>query len=106
VTVPPEPQPTDEDAQLPWYVYDRYATLLHVAHTLPEAEAWAFANWGVVEIGDREEVADNDYWYLLMTPKPDQKFQFESRDFQARIVRRDRVIALGRDPQDVPRDLE
>jgi hypothetical protein len=102
VTVPPESPRADGDAQLPWYVYDRYANLLHIAQTLPEAESWAVAHWGVVEIREREEVADNDYWYLLLTPKPDQSFQFESRDRQARIVRRDRVVELGRDPQAEP----
>ena len=69
--------------------------------TRPEAEAGAFGHWGVVEVGDREEVAENDYWYLLLAAKSDQA-HFQSRDFQARIVRHDRVIALGRDPQTTP----
>lgn len=103
MTVPPEAQPPGDGARLPWYVYDRYANLFHIAPTLQEAEAWAFSHWGVVEVANREEVEDNDFWYLLLTPKPDQSFQYESRDFQARIVRQDRVIALKRDPNAIPR---
>ena len=99
---PAEGQSAEGSVQLPWYVYDRHANLLHVARTLSEAEAWAFEYWHVVEVGDREEVADNDYWYLLLAAKSDQA-HFQSRDFQARIVRQDRVIALGRDPQATPR---
>ena len=68
----------------------------------PEAEAWAFGHWGVVEVGDREEVAENDYFYLLYAAKP-QNGDFHARDFQARIVRKDRVIELGRDPEAKPR---
>src|SRR5680860_125139 len=102
MTVPSDGQSTDGDVQLPWYVYDRQADLLHVARTLPEAEAWAFEHWGVVEVGDREEVAENDYWYLLLAAKSDP-VHFHSRDFQARIVRHDRVIALGRNSQATPR---
>ena len=101
MTAPPEAQGTD-GPDLRWYVYDRHATLLHVAGTLSDAETWAVTHWGVVEVGDREEVADNDYWYLLLAAMPD-KGDYHSRDFQARIVRHDRVIALGRNPQATPR---
>lgn len=90
------------EARLPWYVYDRHANLLRVADTFEDAEAWAFAHWGVVEVGDREEVAENDYFYLLYAEKPPEG-DFHARDFQARITRRDRVVALGRDPGARPR---
>ena len=92
----------DQEVGLPWYVYDRHANLLRVASSLSEAEEWAFAHWDVVEVGDREEVAENDYFYLLYARKPADG-DFHARDFQARIVRRDRVIALGRDPDATPR---
>lgn len=106
MSVPTEPQTPDENSQPPWYVYDRYSDLLHIAQTLPDAEAWCVQHWGVVEVRDREEVTENDYWYLLLKPKPDQSFQYQSRDVQARIVRQDRVIALGRDPHATPRHPE
>lgn len=93
--------PNEASAVLPWYVYDRHANLLRVASSLPEAEEWAFAHWDVVEVADREEVAANDYYYLLFAKKPDAG-DFHSRDFQARIVRQDRVVALGRDPEATP----
>jgi hypothetical protein len=92
----------DPEARLPWYVYDRHANLLRVADTFEDAEAWAFAHWGVVEVGDREAVAENDYFYLLYAEKPPDG-DFHARDFQARITRRDRVVALGRDPGTTPR---
>jgi hypothetical protein len=90
-----------EDSTAPWYVYDRHLDLLHIAATLAEAEAWATGHWGVVEIADREEVASHDYWYLLFAAP--QESGYSSRDFQARIIRRDRVIALRRDPNATPR---
>jgi hypothetical protein len=98
----PEPHNAGGSAQLKWYVYDRQANLLHIAPSLQDAEAWAFDHWEVAEIGDREEVAANDYYYLLFAAKPPPG-EFHTRDFQARIVRHDRVIALGRDPDAVPR---
>lgn len=98
----PDAHDTNGTAQLPWYIYDRHANLLHIAPSLPDAEAWAFAHWEVVEVGDREEVAEHDYYYLLFAAKP-RPGEFHSRDFQARIVRQDRVIALGRDPDAAPR---
>ena len=67
------------------------------------AEEWAYAHWEVVEVGEREEVAENDYLYLLYAKKPDEG-DFHARDFQARIARQDRVIALGRDPDAQPRN--
>jgi len=93
------------DVRLPRYVYDRHANLLRVAESLAAAEAWAFAHWGVVQVGDREEVAENDYFYLLYAEQPPEG-DFHARDFQARIVRKDRVIALGRDPETTPQYLE
>lgn len=102
MSVPPEAQDTEDEPRLPWYVYDRYANLLRIADTLADAETWAIAHWEVAEVGDREEVADNDYWYFLLATKPD-KDHYHSHDFQARIVRHDRVIALGRDSQATPR---
>jgi hypothetical protein len=96
-SAPAAPKGPDE----PWYVYDRHLNLLHVAMTLADAEAWAIQHWGVVEVADREEVEENDYWYLLFAA-PDESGS-TSRDYQARIARRDRVIALGRDPDTSPR---
>ena len=87
---------------LPWYVFDRHATLLHVTDSLRQAEEWAFDHWGVVEVADREEVADNDYFYLLLAAKSEEN-DYHARDFQARIIRKDRVIAIGRDPDTPPR---
>jgi hypothetical protein len=98
-------QDTNADVRLQWYVYDRHATLLRVADSFAAAEAWAFAHWGVVQVGDREVVAENDYFYLLYAEKPPEG-DFHARDFQARIVRGDRVIALGRDPETPPQYLE
>ena len=95
----------DADAGHQWYVYDRHANLLRTADSLAEAEAWAFRHWGVVEVGDREELAENDYFYLLFAEKSPEG-DFHARDFQARIARQDRVIALGRDPGATPRYSE
>lgn len=91
----------DVNAELPWYVYDRYANLLRIAASFAEAEEWAFAHWDVVQVGSREEIAENDYFYLLYAAE--STGDFHARDFQARIARKDRVIALGRDPEVVPR---
>lgn len=97
----PLPEDTGEHTNALWYVYDRHHNLLHIAATLAEAEAWATGHWGVVEIAHREEVATHDYWYLLLAAP--QESGYSSRDFQARIIRRDRVIALRRDPNAPPR---
>jgi len=86
----------------PWYVYDRHANLLYIAPTLAAAESWAVTHWGVQEIADREQVDAHDYWYLLFAAP--QEAGHTSRDFQARIMRRDRVNAIGRDPSDSPRN--
>jgi hypothetical protein len=99
---PPDEESADPDARLPWYVYDRHANLLHISGSLSDAEEWAFAHWEIVEVADREEVAENDYFYLLYAKKP-REGDFHARDFQARIARKDRVIALGRDPHAAPR---
>ena len=101
MTVPPEAESATGDDALSWYVYDRHVDLLHIADSLPEAEAWAIRHWDVVEVADREKVAENDYYYLLLGPKSDV-FDFHSRDFQARIIRQDRVVAISRDPQATP----
>ena len=98
-TTPPTGTPPN-GADERWYVYDRHQDLLHVANSLAEAEAWAIQHWGVVEVADREQVEENDYWYLLFAA-PDEAGS--SRDHQARIARRDRVIAMGRDPDTPPR---
>ena len=100
MSAPPEGEVSETASRLPWYVYDRHAELMYVAESLAEAEAWAFSYWGVIEVGDREEVAENDFFYLLLA-KPEEPFR--SRDFQARILRRDRVEAIGRDPEASPR---
>lgn len=101
MTVPPGGQGATGDDVLPWYVYDRHADLLHIATSLQEAEAWALKHWDVVQVADREVVAENDYFYLLLGTKPSPG-DFHSRDFQARIVRQDRVVAIGRDPRATP----
>jgi hypothetical protein len=101
MSVPADAGTAENGSQLPWYVYDRHANLLHIASTRDKAEAWAFTHWAVVEVGDREEVAAHDYFYLLLA-EPAQS-GFHSRDYQARIMRQDRVTAIGRDPQASPR---
>lgn len=85
-----------DGADEPWYVYDRHANLLHIAPTLADAESWAVTHWDVQEIADREQIDAHDYWYLLFAAP--QEGRYTSRDFQARIMRRDRVNAIGRDP--------
>ena len=90
-----------DGAHEPWYVYDRHANLLHIAPTLAAAESWAVTHWEVKDIADREQVDAHDYWYLLFAAP--QEAGYTSRDFQARIMRRDRVNAIGRDPSDSPR---
>ena len=97
----PQTDAADEGSKEPWYVYDRDQNLLHVALSMAEAEAWAIEHWGVVEVADREQVEDNDNWYLLFAAPGEPRSA--SRDFQARIARRDRVIAMGRDPDTAPR---
>ena len=97
-----QPEATDEESSnLPWYVYDRHLHLLHIAGSLTDAEAWAVEHWEVVEVADRQEVDAHDYWYLLLAAP--QESGFLSRDYQARIMRQDRVVAVGRDPGAVPR---
>jgi len=83
-----------------WYIYDRHATLLHIAATLELAEAWTRRHWNVVEVAHREQVEANDVYYLLLAAPPESGFH--ARDFQARIMRQDRVISLGRDPDATP----
>jgi len=100
MSAPTDAGTTANGTELAWYVYDRHANLLHVATTLADAEAWAFTHWAVVEVADREEVAANDYFYLLLAEPAPSGY---SLDFQARIMRQDRVVAIGRDPQATPR---
>lgn len=95
------PQDPGGNLQAPWYVYDRHLNLLRIAATLAEAEGWANGHWGVVKVADREEVASHDYWYLLFAAPATAGYT--SRDFQARIIRQDRVIALRMDPNEPPR---
>ena len=96
------PAGTDEEfSALPWYVYDRHVHLLYVAGDLADAEAWAIEHWRVVEVAQRQQVDAHDYWYLLLAAPQDSGYQ--ARDFQARILRQDRVLVLGRDPEAVPR---
>ena len=76
-------------------------TCSHISSTLAQAEAWAFQHWNVASVGDREEIEANDYFYLLLA-RPDES-GFQSRDYQARIIRQDRVIAIGREPHAEPR---
>jgi hypothetical protein len=101
---PPDAETAEGGAQLPWYVYDRHANLLHTESTLAQAEAWAFTHWDVASVADREEVDANDYFYLLLA-KPEES-GFHSRDYQARIIRQDRVTAIGRDPLATPQSPE
>jgi hypothetical protein len=101
MSVLPDPESAEAGAEMLWYVYDRHANLLHIASTLDNAEAWAFKHWDVANVGDREEIDANDYFYLLLA-RPEES-GFRSRDYQARIIRQDRVTAIGRDPQAEPR---
>ena len=100
MSVLPDPETAEGGADMPWYVYDRHANLLHIASTFAQAEAWAFEHWNVASVGDREEIEANDYFYLLLARHDESGFQ--SRDYQARIIRQDRVIAIGRDPRAEP----
>ena len=88
-------RPGPEREELPWHVYDRHADLFHVASSLSEAEAWAAAHWGVVEVAHREEIDSYDYWYLVLTSPGEAPHQ--ARDYQVRIIRQDRVSAIGWD---------
>lgn len=101
MSVGPPARTDEERSELPWYVYDRHANLLYIAGTLTDAEAWAIEHWGVVEVADRQQVDAHDYWYLLLAAP--QESGYHTRDFQARILRQDRVSAIGRDPQAAPR---
>ena len=93
----PPPDAAEEASDDTWYVYDRHLNLLQVTATLARAEAWAIEHWEVVEIADREEVDVNDYWYLLLAA-PDAT-GYASRDYQARITRRDRSHRHGVGPR-------
>lgn len=96
------PREMDEaDPDMAWYVYDRNLNLLRIEDTLTLAEAWAVGHWKVVEVADRELIDNHDYWYFLLAA-PDEG-SYTSRDFQARIMGQDRVIAIGRDPNAAPR---
>ena len=90
----------------PWYVYDRYSHLLRITETLQSAEAWVKDHWGGADIASRQDVALNDYWYLLRTvpgvPSEYHDPDRQASDYQARVLRRDRVVAIGRNPDDVP----
>lgn len=99
--VTPPPETIEIGSEAPWYVYDRYNDLLHIAVTLADAEAWAIAHWGVVEVADREQIDAHDYWYLLLAAPGESTFR--TRDYQARILRQDRVTRIGRDPNATPR---
>jgi hypothetical protein len=101
MSIPPDAWTPEDRSQLPWYIYDRHANLLRIATTLADAEAWAFAHWDVETVGDREEVHADDYFYLLLARTDEAAFH--TRDYQARIMRQDRVTAIGRDPQTRPR---
>lgn len=100
VVAPPAGTPSDRPDE-PWYVYDRHLNLLAIEMTLADAEAWAIRHWGVVEVAGRELIENNDYWYLLFAA-PDETGS-ASRDYQARITRKDRVVAMGRDADTPPR---
>lgn len=101
MSTPSDEVVTEDGSSLPWYVYDRHAELMHIADSLTEAETWAFSHWGVVEVGDREEIAENDFFYLLLAKL--EEGSFRSRDYQARILRQDRVAEIGRDTEATPR---
>lgn len=100
MSVAPPERADEERSDLPWYVYDRHIHLLHIAGSLSDAEAWAIEHWGVVEVADREQVDAHDYWYLLLAAP--QESGYHTRDYQARIMRQDRVAAMGRDPGTLP----
>ena len=101
MSAPPDSVVTEDGSSLRWYIYDRHAELMHIADSLTEAESWAFSYWGVVEVGDREEIAEYDFFYLLLAKLEEDSFR--SRDYQARITRQDRVAAIGRDTEATPR---
>ena len=101
MNAPPDMVVAEDGSSLPWYVYDRHAELMHIADTLLDAEAWAFSHWDIVEVGDREQIAEHDFFYLLLAKLDVDAFQ--SRDFQVRITRQDRVAAIGRDTKATPR---
>jgi hypothetical protein len=101
MTAPPAAVVNEGGSSLRWYVYDRHAELMHIADSLTEAEAWAFSHWDVVEVGDREQIAEHDFFYLLLAKLDEDAFR--SRDFQVRITREDRVAAIGRDTEATPR---
>ena len=92
----PPPDTTLEASDDTWYVYDRHLNLLHVTATLAQAETWAIEHWEIVEIADREELNQDDFWYLLLAAPG--RAGYTSRDYQARITRRTRVTAMGWDP--------
>jgi hypothetical protein len=91
----------DAGGEQPWYVYDSHAILLAVVATRAEAERWAFQHWGIVEIADREQIDPRDFWYLLLAAPQDSGYR--ARDFQARIMRHDRVWEVGRDQEALPK---
>ena len=70
-----QPEATDEESSnLPWFVYDRHLHLLHTAGSLSDAEAWAIGHWGIVEVADRQQLDDHDYWYLLLAAPQESGF--------------------------------
>ncbi|MBM7789647.1 hypothetical protein [Tenggerimyces flavus] len=89
-----------------WYVYDRDGDLLHIAETVGAAERWSLDHLRAVEVASRQEIADNDYLYLLVAPVPDVDLdpqRYRTRDRQVRIMRGDRVVAVDRDLSQEPR---
>ncbi len=79
---------------------------MHIAKTLDTAEGWTIDHWNVVEVASREQVAQDDYWYFILTepskPTTGSSPDYRARDYQARIMSRERVVAIGRDAEALP----
>jgi hypothetical protein len=87
-------------------VYDRYSHLLHISESLEVAESWIKQKWSGAQVASRQELAANDYWYLLRTapgaPSDYHDANHQASEYQARVIRRDRVITIGRNADDRP----
>jgi hypothetical protein len=102
----PQRAVAEPGAAEPWYVYDRYSHLLHISDSLQRADSWIREHWGHAEVASRQDLAANDYWYLLRTaqatPSDFHDADRQASEYQARVIRRDRVVAIGRNPDDQP----
>jgi hypothetical protein len=101
-----DPAFADPETAEPWHVYDRYSHLLQISESLEVAESWIKKHWSGAQVASRQDVAVNDYWYLLRTaPGACSDYHdanHQASEYQARVIRRDRVIAIGRNADDRP----